>query len=139
MPKSTFNGYEVTYTVSGVTVAADGTVGSYRDHDDLNVCLNGVKKKEHWTLTFAVTPKKGATATSLRVNGYGYPGIDKHTGHVEGKGWKYNIEEGNGSVDRLVIFDTAATLSGQTINDATKKITVSVAVTCKAKVLLNTH
>jgi hypothetical protein len=139
MPKSTFNGYEVTYTVTGVTVTNDSSVGSYRGHDDLNVCLNGAKKKEHWTVGFVVTAKKGSTATSLRVNGFGYPVIDKHPGHVHDKGWKYNIEEGNGSVDRLVIFDAAAALSGQTVNDDTKKITVNVAVTCKAKVLVNTH
>ena len=139
MPKKTFNGYEVTYTVKTVTVTEDSSVGKYKGKDDLNEVMAGLKKTADWTVGFEVTPVKGKTATSLRANGYGFPGIDKHPGHVEGKGWKYNVEPGNGSVDRLVVSDTASKLSNEKIDDKTKKISVDVAITCKAKVLENTH
>jgi hypothetical protein len=101
--------------------------------------LNGLKKKEGWTLQFQVTPVKGKTPTSLRVNGYGYPNVDQHPGHVHDKWWKYNIEKGTGAVDRLVVTDTASTLSNQKVDDAKKTVSVDVAVTCKAKVLEDTH
>lgn len=139
MPKSTFNGYEVTYTVKSVTVTEDSSVGRYRGKDDLKAVMTGLKTAGSWTMQFEVTPVKGKTPTSIRPNGYGYPSVDRHTGHVEGKGWKYNIEEGNRSVDRLVVSDTACTLSETSINDTTKKVTVKAAITCKAKVLENTH
>ena len=42
-----------------VTVTEDSSVGKYRVKDDLNAVMNGLKKKESWTLQFAVTPVKG--------------------------------------------------------------------------------
>jgi hypothetical protein len=139
MPTSTFNNYKVTYTVKSVAVTEDSSVGKYRAKDDLNAVLNGLKKKEGWTLQFQVTPVKGKTPTSLRVNGYGYPNVDQHPGHVHDKWWKYNIEKGTGAVDRLVVTETASTLSNQKVDDTKKTISVDVAVTCKAKVLEDTH
>ena len=139
MPTKTFNNYAVTYTVKSVRVTEDSSVSRYRAQDDVDAVLTGLKKAADWTLGFLVTPVRGKTATSLRVNGFGYPGIDKHPGHVEGKGWKYNIDEGTGSVDRLVVSDTEATLGEPTIDDTKKKIIVDVSIACKAKVLENTH
>ena len=139
MPTKTFNNYSVTYTVESVTVTEDSSVSKYRGQDDLKAVLDGLKKAGSWTIGFQVTPVKGKTPTSLRVNGFGYPVLDKHPGHVEGKGWKYNIDEGTGSVDRLVVSDTEAEVDEPTIDDAKKKITVKLSVSCKAKVLENTH
>ena len=139
MPTKTFNTYAVTYTVKSVKVTTDSSVSSYRGQDDLKAVLDGLKKASDWTVGFQVTPKRGRTETSLRVNGFGYPLIDKHPGHVHLKGWKYNIDEGTGSVDRLVVSDTEADMGEPTINDSTKKITVDVSISCKAKVLEDTH
>jgi hypothetical protein len=139
MPTKTFNTYAVTYTVKSVAVTEDSSVSKYRGQDDLNAVLDGLKKTALWTIGFEFTPARGKTPTSIRVNGFGYPSIDKHPGHVEGKGWKYNIDEGTGSVDRLIVYDTDATLGKPAIDDSAKKIKVDVSVSCKAKVLENTH
>jgi hypothetical protein len=139
LPSSTFNGYKVTYTVKSVSVTEDSSVGRYRGQEDLHAVLTGLKKKDGWTFQFQVTPVRGRTPTSLRVNGYGYPLIDQHPGHVHDRWWKYNIDKGTHSVDRLVLSDVAAALSNQHVDEAKKTISLEAAVTCKAKVLEDTH
>jgi hypothetical protein len=139
MPTQTFNKYKVTYKVTSVTVTKDGSVGKYGDQALVKAVIKGLEKEADWTMEFKVTPKKGKTDTSIVANGFGYPSIDRHPGHVHGKGWKYNIEEGKGSEDRLVVSDTDATLSDIEIDDEAQTIKLNVEITCKAKVLEDTH
>jgi hypothetical protein len=40
----------------------------------------------------------------------GTPNTPKHPGHVQGENWKMNIEEGNGSVDRLTLIKRTYTV-----------------------------
>ena len=139
MPRVTVNKYVVNYTVTGINVTADSSVAQYPTPDDVRPIMTGLRKPGDWTLGFEVTPKRGKTETTVRVNGFGYPIVDKHPGHVEGKGWKYNVDEGTGSVDRLVVSGTSCTMQDPEIDDDAKTITVKVAIELRAKVLLNTH
>ncbi len=92
MPSTTFNKYLVTYTIKSVAVTADSSVAAYSDQTNVKAVTSGLNNKAGWTMQFEVTPVKGKAKTSIRANGFGYPLVDKHPGHVEGKGWKYNVD-----------------------------------------------
>jgi hypothetical protein len=139
MPKTTSDGWEVTYNITSVTVNEDKSVTSYPDQANATACVDGLKDTAGWTLGFQVTQQNRRSDPVLRVNGFGYPLIDKHPGHVEGKGWKYNVDLGTGSVDRMIVAPASAVLSNQTNHLDAKKITVDVAITCSVKIVKDTH
>jgi len=143
MPKVTVDKVAITYKVKKVTLTRDSSVGSYlrtdSSKDGLQKVLDGLEAAKDWTLSFEVKKKKNKPH-ELRVNGFGYPDINKHPGHTHGKGWKYKVEGGkdaNASVDRLVVSDTDAELD-ITSNEDTA-ISVDVDISCKVKVLEDTH
>ncbi len=139
MPRVTVNSYAITYTVTRVNIAADSSVDQYRSPEDVRPIVAGLRRTGDWTLSFAVTPKRGRTETSVRLNGFGFPIVDRHPGHVEGKGWKYNVDQGTGSVDRLIVYDVTSTMADPEIDDDAKTIAVSVTIGLRAKVLEDTH
>jgi hypothetical protein len=139
MPKKTVSGWEITYTVKSVTVTKHASVDSYGDQTNAKACVNGLKATAGWTCGFEVTQKNKKADPVVRVNGFGYPLIDKHPGHVEGKGWKYNVELGNGSVDRLVVAPATAEVEMKSFTATPKKITVEVEISCGVKILEDTH
>lgn len=141
------------FTVTGVTITDDASVAAYKTANKsgkkaafvgwLDEVLAGIKKKEGWGASFKIDPTK--KPPTITVNGFNYPMIDGHKGHVEGKGWKYYIERGKQTVDRYVVEETRATvkyLKTETVDKVKPPLTVihiEVSVTAKAKVLVSTH
>jgi hypothetical protein len=139
MPKKTVKGITVDYKITKVNITKDSSVDSYPAADDVSAVINGLKKLDEWTMDFDVNDKKPEIN---RVSGIGYPVVDRHPGHVHSasKGWKYNIDEGTGSVDRLVLSDCKAEVKKQVGDKPGKKINnVEVEVSIKVKVLEDTH
>jgi hypothetical protein len=141
MPKQTFNGWEVTYNITSVTVNKDKSVASYPDQTNATACVNGLKAPAGWTLSFEVKQQNKKSPPELRVNGFGYPVIDKHPGHVDPgtKGWKYNVDLGTGSVNRMFVAPATTVLSSQKNNLTDKKISVDVAIACSVSIAKDTH
>ena len=127
----------VKVSVTKVTVNKDGSVSKYKkDTDGLKEVLDELGKAKLWNATLELDKKK---PEAKRVNGFGYPDVGGHPGHVHGKGWKYNIERGNNTVDRLVVEDVSGTIKKQE-HDAKKDVlTAEVEISCKVRVLEDTH
>ena len=87
-------------TITGVALAGNDTYTGYtRDVPGRTELQTALTDPANWS------------AQSARVNEamVGYPVVDGHPGHVDPgtSGWKYNIERGNNSVDRLYVKATA--------------------------------
>jgi hypothetical protein len=157
MPTFTKGDHEVNYTVSKVTIANDSTVTGYGGNQThKNDVVNGVKVLAHWTAEFDIDEARHKVN---RVRSIGYPNVDRHPSHVHEKGWKYNIEEGKGTVDRYVLYDCVATIKSQKSSEVdtgkkvTKRvdnknvkvpimkhvITTTIEITGKGKILVDTH
>lgn len=127
----------VKVTVKSVSINKDGSVGKYKkDTDGLKEILDSIDKAKLWNATVELDKKK---PEAKRVNGFGYPDVGGHPGHVHGKGWKYNIERGNNTVDRLVVEDVKGEIKSQSHDAKKDVITVEVDISCKVKVLEDTH
>jgi hypothetical protein len=143
VPKVTVDKVVITYKVKKVSLTKDSSVGKYLNSetskDGLDQVLDGLVATPDWTIGFEVTKKKGKPH-ALRASTFGYPEINKHPGHVHGKGWKYKAEGGkdaNKSVDRLVVSDTEGEIDIKS-NEA-EAMTVEIDISCKVKVLKDTH
>lgn len=138
MPKSDLT---VRVKVTSVTVKKDATFESYKkggkNASDFKEVAKGVQKADAWTATVEVDHKKEKVK---KVNGVGYPVVDGHPGHVDPgtKGWKYNIERGNQTVDRLFVKATA-TVSSEAVTEVKKgRITIRyLDVECAVKATLS--
>jgi hypothetical protein len=144
MPKVTVDKVVITYKVKSVTLKKDKSVGAYLKTDGskngLQEVLDGLEKAADWTLGFEIVRKKKTDPPTARVISFGYPEVNKHPGHVHGKGWKYKAEGGkdaNSSVDRLVVSGTKATVDMKTQEAAA--LGLEVDITCDVEVLEDTH
>ena len=127
----------VSVSANKVTVKEDASIKKYnRDADGLDEVLKGLGNKKGWNAEVKLD-KKGIEIE--RVTGLGYPDISGHPGHVHGKGWKYNIERGNGSVDRLVVEDWSASVKSQEYDAKRGKITATIDIEVTARALEDTH
>ncbi|MCO6415322.1 hypothetical protein JYK14_03910 [Siccirubricoccus sp. KC 17139] len=133
-----------TYKVKSVSLKKDKSVNDYlrtdASKDGLQKVLDGLAATGDWTLAFDIQRKKKTDPPTARVNGFGYPDINKHPGHVHGKGWKYKVEGGkdaNRSVDRLVVSDTKADITVKKQEAAALELEVDIS--CDLEVLQDTH
>tara|TARA_R110001592_G_scaffold73748_3_gene224728 strand:- start:54 stop:455 length:402 start_codon:yes stop_codon:yes gene_type:complete len=124
--------------VTKVKIGKDSSVGSYKkDTAGLKEVMDAVADAKGWTADGEVDQKK---KTIKRVRGVGFPSADGHPGHVHGSGgWKYNIERGNKTVDRLVIVSWSADCSNEEYDAKKDWVTGDVEVTIKVKILEETH
>ncbi len=130
-------GPTVKIKVTEVKVKGDSSVKGYaRDTDGLKGVWKALKEAKQWRAQGKLDRKKTAID---RIIGVTYPDVGGHPGHVHVKGWKYNIERGNGSVDRLVVEDWAAEVTDQEYDSKKKIITAEVKITAKGRVLEDTH
>ncbi len=143
MPTITVSDHKIVYTVANVTITKESTYTSYnRDTKGLGEVWTGINLEDRWTAIFEVDAKKH---TIKRVTGLGFPLVDGHIGHVHLKGWKYYIERGKKTVDRLFLDDWKATIVRQTPSVVTvgrvtqNVITVSINITCNASVIIDSH
>jgi hypothetical protein len=123
--------------VTSVTLKADSSVKKYsRDAAGMQELWTELKKAKLWGAQ-AKLDKKGTSID--RIIGLGYPDVGGHPGHVHGKDWKYNIERGNGSVDRLVVEDWKAKVKKEDYDAKKGVITAEVEVTVSGRALEDTH
>lgn len=125
-------------TVSKVTLKKDSSVGKYKtDEAGLKEVIKGLEKKDLWGADVEIDDKKKAVK---RVRNLAFPVIDGHPGHVHGSGaWKYNIERGNKTVDRLVAEKWEATVGKEELDEKKGYITAEVEIKCTIRVLEDTH
>lgn len=140
MPKPTI----ITKTsVSLVKLTKDSSVDKYSGNEaDLNAIITDLNSTSDWDATYSVDEKTHVvnSITSIR-----YPGVDRHPGHTHNPppgAWKYQIEEGRGSKDRLVASATGtierqSTTHDEKLDKYTVSVTISIA--CSVKVLEDTH
>ncbi len=148
MPSVTVKGHKITYTVTKVTIdETDSSVKKFdkpatKDMQDMvNQVLAGAKHKDKWTADFAVDEKKHEV---LRATGLGYPLVDGHPGHTHNStpgAWKYNIERSTTTVNRLVLDTWKAEIKDQKykLAGSSHEITLNLEISCKARVLKDTH
>ncbi|MCB9664009.1 MAG: hypothetical protein H6732_07835 [Alphaproteobacteria bacterium] len=134
-------------TVGSVSLKKDKSYTSYKDSgkntSDLKEIMKVLKDAKFWGAELKVDQKKEkATATT----GVVYPNVPGHPGHVDpgSKGWKYNVERGNSTVDRLFCKATAS-LGRQEVTEVKKGkvviryLDVTVSVSASISVEEDTH
>lgn len=147
MPTITVKNHRIVYTIAAVTINNDSSVTSYdKDTDGLAEIQRAVTNAGNWGVTFSVN-ERGHTIE--RVTALVYPSVDGHPGHTHDStsgAWKYNVERGNGSVDRYVLDTWRATVTEQSYANVSvsksvtvDQITARITITCNARVLVNTH
>ena len=124
-------------TVSKVTLKEDSSVGKYdRDEAGLKEVIKDLGKKDLWGADIEIDDKKKAVK---RVRDLAFPVVNGHPGHVHGTGaWKYNIERGNKTVDRLVVEDWKANVKSEELDEKKGYITADIEITCSLRVLEDT-
>lgn len=125
-------------TVTKVTVKEDSSVGKYaKDTAGLKEITDDLDKAKNWGADVEIDDKK---KTIKRVRGLTFPDVGGHPGHVHSKGaWKYNIERGNNTVDRLVVEDWSATTKNEVVDEKKGYINADAEITCKIRVIEDTH
>lgn len=125
-------------TVTKVTIKPDSSVSKYsRDTDGLKEVNKDLDNKSLWGADVEIDQKK---KTIKRVRGLTFPDVSGHPGHVHASGaWKYNIERGNNTVDRLVVEDWKATVKKEEVDEKKGIISADVEITCSTRVLVDTH
>ena len=133
MPKKAI----VKLKVTKVALKADSSVKSYtRDPDGIKELWTDLRKEKLWGAQ-AKLDKKGTAID--RIIGLSYPDVGGHPGHVHGKDWKYNVERGNGSVDRLVVEKWSATVKNEEYDAKKGVITADIEIAVSGRVLEDTH
>ncbi len=124
--------YRLTYTVTKVAVKEDSSVAKYRKNvsDEVDTVISGLKNKALWFCTFEFDAKKLAPK---RVSDLTFPDLSPRKGHVHGKGWKYHIDKGRGSEDRLMVDSWSASIKN--ISDPTAgKLKNTMELTCNVEI-----
>ncbi|MBX3176301.1 MAG: hypothetical protein KF886_02985 [Candidatus Hydrogenedentes bacterium] len=125
-------------TVTKVSVKEDSSVGKYKkDTAGLKEITGDLGKAKLWGADVEIDDKKKCIK---RVRGLTFPDVGGHPGHVHSKGaWKYNIERGNSTVDRLVVEDWSANVKNETLDAKKGYINADIEISCKIRVLEDTH
>lgn len=135
--------YRLTYTIKKVTIKEDSSVGKYRkiNADDLDDVIKGLKDKSLWQCQFTFDEKAEEPKT---VSGLTFPDVSGHKSHVETGGWKYYIDKGRGSEDRLVVSAWSADIKNCKNNGPGKakgmtELSCDVEISCTVKAFADTH
>ena len=117
------------FKIVKVAVRPEASVSKYLrespNADDLKELLRGVKDMKNWSCK---TNKDNKVIEA-------HAEVPAHPSHVHNRDWKYQIERGNASVDRLILAGRkySAELNKRDPN------TINVSVSCNAFVETDTH